>query len=120
MPMNRREKGMLGEEIAKEHLVSLGFKILERGFHCRMGEIDIIAEKNSELYFIEVKTRWSDDFGGPLESVNYSKQRQVIKVAKFYLASKGMNDGGCHLSAIGVDMSGPEPEIDFLPDAFIL
>ncbi len=116
--MDRHQKGQLGEDIAKEHLTKLGFKILEHGFRCKTGELDIIAEKNKEYYFVEVKTRWSNDYGDPLESITPAKQKQVIKAAKFYIAKKRLFNAGCHLSAIGVDMSGDAPKVEFIADAF--
>lgn len=108
----------MGEDVADKYLKNKGFVVIERGFRCKLGEIDIIASKKHEFYFIEVKTRWSDNYGNPLESITPAKQKQVIKTAKFYLAKKKLIDVGCHLSAIGVDMSGGEPVVEFIEDAF--
>lgn len=116
--MDKHRKGRLGEDIAKEHLVRQGFNILEHGFRCKLGEVDLVAEKGKELYFIEVKTRWSSNYGNPLESITFVKQRQVIKAARFYLAKKRRPDTFCHLSAIGVDMSRAKPKVEFIKDAF--
>lgn len=116
--MDKHQKGQLGEDIAQKHLQKQGFKVLERGFRCKLGEIDLIAKKGHDLYFVEVKTRWSDNCGDPLEAITQFKQRQIIKTAKFYLAKKRLFDVGCHLSAIGVNMSGTEPKFDFIEDAF--
>lgn len=118
MALNKQEKGKLGEDIAVMHLEKNGFKILERNFKAKNGEADIVAEKKRELYFVEVKTRWSVNYGDPLESVTYSKQRQVINAAKYYIAKKRAFDVNCHLSAIGVDMSGDMPAVEFIEDAF--
>lgn len=116
--MNRYEKGKLGEDTAEEYLIKQGFRVLERCFKCKAGEIDIVAEKDGDYYFIEVKTRWSSDYGNPLESVTYAKQKQVIKAAKFYLAKKRLADAPCHLSAIGIDIAHGEADIEFIEDAF--
>lgn len=116
--MDGHEKGLAGEEIAINYLIKQGFRLLEHGFRCRNGEVDIIAEKDGELYFVEVKTRWSLTCGNPLEAVTYHKQRQVINAARFYLMKKKKNDAFCHLSAIGIDMSAGEPMIEFIKDAF--
>jgi putative endonuclease len=116
--MDRHDKGRRGEDIAKNYLIKQGFSILEHGFRCRNGEVDIVAEKGGELYFVEVKTRWSLNCGAPLEAIDRHKQRQVINAARFYLMRKKRNDAYCHLSAIGVDMSGREPVIEFIKDAF--
>lgn len=115
---NKREKGRLGEGLATEFLEAKGFKILERGFLCRRGEIDIIASKNKELYFIEVKTRWSDAFGGPLEAVDFRKQKRFIMAVKFYMLKRRLAEVNCHLSVIGIDMADGEPRLEFIEDAF--
>ncbi|MBI4089119.1 MAG: YraN family protein [Candidatus Levybacteria bacterium] len=80
----------LGEDKACEYLKKLGFKIIERNFRKGYGEIDIVAIDPSEgkgkeiLVFIEVKTRTSNYFGTPLESITYWKLREIIKTAQFY------------------------------------
>jgi putative endonuclease len=117
--MDNKSKGEIGERVAREHLEGLGFKIVEAGFRCKLGEIDIIATKNKELYFIEVKTRWSDNCGDPLESITAHKQHQIIKTAKFYLASKRIVNTNCHFSAIGIDISEDSSKIEFIEDAFM-
>lgn len=118
--MNRRKFGDVGENIAIRHLEGLGFKIVEKNFRCKMGEIDIIAKKDSEIYFIEVKMRSSLDYGDPLESITWAKQKQISKAVKFYmLRQKG--EVSCHLSAMGILFSETgDHNINFIPDAFEL
>jgi putative endonuclease len=116
--VKRKELGNIGENIATEHLLALNFKILERNFRCRMGEIDIIAKKGGDLYFVEVKTRRSRKFGSPLESVTLNKQRQIVKIAKYFLM-RFKKPVSCHFSTIGIildEVAGPL--VEFLPDAF--
>lgn len=74
----------LGESKACEYLKKNGYKIIERNFRKGYGEIDIIAIENDTLVFVEVKTRTSDFFGEPFESINYYKLRSLIKTAEFY------------------------------------
>lgn len=83
-----KELGSLGEDITAEYLKSDGYKIIERNFRCRVGEIDIIASKNDTLAFIEVKSRRSLIFGLPQEAVNYKKINYIKRVASYYLTSK--------------------------------
>ena len=64
-------KGNLGENIACEYLEKDGYQIITRNFNCFYGEIDIIAIKNSELIFIEVKTRCQNEYGQPIEAINF-------------------------------------------------
>lgn len=118
MRMNLRKIGQKGENVAQKYLKELGFKVVEANFRCKIGEIDIIAAKNKELYFVEVKTRNSTKFGFPLESINLRKREQVIRVAKYYLM-KLSKPVKCHFSAIGIlKKSGSEDIIQFFPDAF--
>lgn len=83
--------GKCGENFAAEVLESQGYSILERNFRCRLGEIDLIAEKNGELCFVEVKTRNSDAFGRPSEAVTRDKQKRIKRTAAFYMQSCRMN-----------------------------
>lgn len=92
--MNRnrsnKDEGDLGEKLAVDYLEKQGFQILERNFHIRGGEVDIIAIDPSDtsgqatLAFIEVKTRRSWEFGTPLEAITPWKLRALIKTAQFY------------------------------------
>lgn len=85
--MNRRKIGALGERIALDYLKKQGYSIRERNFRCREGEIDIIAEKDDFLVFIEVRTRRSSSFGTPEESVTPSKVEKLIALAQTYVES---------------------------------
>jgi len=76
--------GKRGEEIAKNYLLSHGYKILEQNFKARYGEIDIVAKEGSVLVFVEVKTRYSESFGPPEEAVTPWKIKSIIKTAQFY------------------------------------
>ena len=79
--------GQYGEDKACGYLEANNYKIIERNFRCRLGEIDIIAKDltKNELVFIEVKTRLSFNFGRPSQAVNSLKQRHILNVAKYYL-----------------------------------
>jgi len=76
--------GKKGEEIAVNFLQKQGYKILERNFKKRYGEIDIVALDGNSLVFIEVKTRFSEEYGSPEESVTSWKLRQIAKTGEFY------------------------------------
>lgn len=78
--------GRLGEDLACKLLWRRGFRILERGFRGRRGEIDIIAEKDGRIRFVEVKTRSSDSLGAPEERVDAEKQRVLQETAEIYLS----------------------------------
>lgn len=88
----KKELGDIGEQIATEYLDKNEYKILERNFYCRQGEIDIIAKDKKEIVFIEVKTRINNNFGEPAEAVNKMKQLHMYKSAKYYLYKLNLLD----------------------------
>jgi putative endonuclease len=84
-PTARLELGERGEDAAAKFLRRHGYKILVRRFKSRAGELDIVARQKDWLVFIEVKTRKTEQFGGPSEAVNREKQRHMSRVALDYL-----------------------------------
>jgi putative endonuclease len=85
--LNRIKTGQFGEDIACEHLEKNSIKIIKRNARFgKLGEIDIIAQENDEIIFIEVKTkRTGSQFGSPSEAVNHNKQNKIKKMADVYL-----------------------------------
>jgi len=79
-----RETGKLGEDLAAKYLQQLGYLILERNFKTKFGEIDLIAQKNHFLIFVEVKYRSSLFFGYPYEAVNKRKLYRLKRLVDFY------------------------------------
>ena len=82
---DQKERGNWGEDRAARYLRLHGYRIEERNFRCRQGEIDIIARKGEIIAFVEVKQRKSADFGEAREFVTYAKQRRVIAAAELWL-----------------------------------
>jgi putative endonuclease len=83
--MNTKEIGDFGERAAEEYLEEKDYEILERNFRLKFGEIDIIAENDACIVFVEVKTRKSNLFGEPSEYVNRNKRMRVKKAAACYM-----------------------------------
>ena len=81
--------GKIGEDAAGKYLKRKGFKIIERNYKNKHGEIDLICKDKDNLVFIEVKTRGSG-FGSPEDAVNLLKIRQIIKVSEIYLFLKNI------------------------------
>lgn len=81
---NTKIIGDSGEELAARHLIKNGYKIIDRNFRNRYGEIDIIAKEDNTLVFIEVKKKNSIKFGLPAEMVTNKKISKIIKVAENY------------------------------------
>ena len=115
----RHNLGLWGEDQAALFLENQGLKIVERGFRCRFGEIDIIAQNSEVLVFCEVKTRRRDSFTVPQEAVSWSKQRRLIKTAGWYLNQRFW-DGELRFDVIAIlAPEGREPLIEWIPDAFV-
>ena len=92
--------GNIGEATAESYLRNNEYKILERNYKNKFGEIDLIAEKDGEIVFIEVKARTSAKFGLPREAVNYHKQLKIRKVAEFYLMVNKKNNNKVRFDVI--------------------
>jgi putative endonuclease len=93
--------------------------IVARGFRFRGGEIDLIARDGEELVFVEVKTRSSEDFGNPVESVTRGKRRKLIQAASFYLQSRGILQHPCRFDVISIRLgSDGTSKLEHLQDAF--
>ena len=80
-----REQGEYTENLACQYLENKGFKLIEKNFNCRVGEIDLIMKDKDSLVFVEVRYRRSNNFGSGAESITISKQSKLIKTASLYL-----------------------------------
>lgn len=112
--------GRDGEDLAASFLRSQGYRIRERNFRCRLGEVDLIVEKNGKILFVEVKTRRSVDSVSPLELVPHGKQVHISKVAQHYVAAKHLDDVPADFAVLIVDVSHGEPRFEFIEGAFEL
>ena len=83
--MEKRELGNFGEERAARYLRRRGYRIVERNFRCRQGEIDLIAEGRGFLVFVEVKLRKDERFAEAREFVTAAKQRRILAAAQLWL-----------------------------------
>jgi len=119
----RRQLGAAGERIAAEHLVRRGFRIVERNFRTRWGELDIVACDERTLVFCEVKTRVARTLNrDPLESVHPRKRAQVRRIAGQWLRERPEHPRTSELrfDAVGVtlDPAGRLLRLDHLEGAF--
>lgn len=103
--MSTRNLGFLGEQIASKYLEKLGYKIIERNFHCRIGEIDIVALDQDILVFVEVKARWGEEFGLPEEAITPWKIRKIIKTADYYKLLHPQSPDSLRIDAVAIDLS---------------
>ena len=102
MPDTRKSLGSRGEEIAVKFLKKNRYKILERNYKSKLGEIDIIARDKDTLCFIEVKTRKNAHYGLPQEAVDKYKRSRLIKAALFYMKEKKLSDCSFRFDVIAV------------------
>ncbi|MFC1727485.1 YraN family protein [Patescibacteria group bacterium] len=112
--------GEIGEELAAKHLKSKGWQIIDRNFQSKFGEIDIIAleasrnkktrKKSLTLVFVEVKTRWSKEFGSPEEAITPWKIQRMTKAAHYYKILHPQLPDSLRLDAVVIDMTLESPE----------
>ena len=108
--MHSRDIGALGEKIAAEYLTGLGYMIRERNFRLREGEIDIIAEKDDFLVFIEVRTRTSTSYGTPEESVTAQKKERLIALAEAYREDRADLPSSWRIDVVAIEL-GPKRKV---------
>lgn len=110
-------RGRRGEELAASFLKKKGYRILEKNYRTKMGEIDIICKDGRTLVFVEVKTRRNDAFGSPGDSVGYGKQKKISRTAELYLA-RLKDEASARFDVVEVMVDGAKPEINHIVDAF--
>ena len=103
--------GAEGEEIAARFLIERGYKIVKRNFKNlkgrQLGEIDIIAEKNKEIIFVEVKTRNLEKYRGtlPEENITFQKLNKLNKIASSYIKQNNLWHHSYHFDSVSVWLS---------------
>lgn len=99
---SKRATGAEYERKAAAYLESKGYEILEFNFHCKMGEVDLVAKDGEYLVFVEVKYRDCDRKGHPLEAVSIQKQRTISKCALYYMTKKGLSYMPVRFDVVGI------------------
>ena len=102
--LTRAEIGALGEQLAVDHLTSLGLRVVTRNWRCRYGELDVIAadDVTRTVVFVEVKTRTSDQFGGVVQAVTPTKVRRLRRLAGLWLAAQQVSWAAVRIDVVGV------------------
>ena len=123
VPAGNISTGKLGEEIASAFLTVRGYRILERNFRCKGGEVDIIARDPADksLAFVEVKARRGLTYGVPQLAVTLFKQRQISKAALTWLTKNRLHDTNARFDVIAIllDDNGHH-KVEHIPNAFEL
>lgn len=112
------ELGKMGEEAAVALLKSKNYDIIERNWKFYGYEIDVIAEDEKYIVFVEVKTRASVEWGNPEDFVGKGRQRRMIEAANHYLIEKGI-DKPARFDIIGAVWTGKKLELEHIEDAFM-
>ena len=102
---DRKQVGELGEKKALKYLKENGYKIMQRNFKCRTGEVDIIAMDGKTIVFIEVKTRRSLSYGLPCESVTAAKKKHILRTTRYYVSVNKLEDHDQRIDVIEVYLS---------------
>jgi putative endonuclease len=84
----RKTIGLLSEELALAHLLAHGLKLLKRNYRCKLGEIDLVMLDGQTLVLVEVRYRATTDYGGAAASVDWQKQRKLVKAAEHLLMKR--------------------------------
>jgi len=120
MTLKRKMLGRQGEELAACFLEKNRFNIVCRNYTCVFGEIDIIAQKDRTVSFIEVKTRTTGRYGKPQEAIHLSKQKKISRAALEFIQRHGLEDRKARFDVITVQFSGGSHSIEFIENAFDL
>ncbi len=120
MTKERISLGKFGEDLARERLKDLGYRILKKNYRCSLGEVDLVARDGDVLVFVEIKTRKSESLGQIKEVVNRRKQAQLSKVALAYLKSNNLWGSKARFDVVAIRLIGGKKEIEIIKNAFEL
>lgn len=114
----QRKRGDEAEDAVVALLTAGGYSIRHRNFHCRYGEVDVVAEKGELLCFVEVRMRSSNLFGDPAMTVSRAKQGKIVQTAFLYLSQFGVRDRMIRFDVVSVLGRGPKAHLEHIPSAF--
>lgn len=100
MSVFRRAFGQQAETEAERYLQAKGYRVLERNARSRYGELDLVAQHNGTLVFVEVKARRTDGYGGAAYAVDGRKQDKLVKLAAHYLMSHRVKNPVCRFDVL--------------------
>lgn len=99
--------GAEGESLAEKYLIQKGYKIIQKNYRTKLGEIDLIAKDGETLCFVEVKTRKDVEQGDPLEAVTPSKQNKISRTALRYLQETDNLESDARFDVLGIYLNDP-------------
>ena len=117
----RKALGLLGEEVALEYLLARGLKLVLRNYRCKLGEIDLVMRDDRTLVLVEVRCRASNDYGGAAASVDWQKQRKLIKTGEHLLMKRSdLRRFPVRFDVIAIATGASTPQIEWIKSAFTL
>ena len=120
MSAARQAFGEVGERIAERWLRLKGWRIVQRRFRNGRRDIDLVAERDGLVAFVEVKARRGVEFGHPVEAVNWRKQRELTRSAHIWIERHGRPDDAFRFDVIGVLVDGRAVRVRHVENAFSL
>ena len=114
----RRAFGDAAEQLVVEHLEREGYVVRDRNAACRLGEVDIVAEKDDVLCFVEVRMRSHGAQGDPALTVSHAKQRKVVRAAMYWLQRHRLFERMIRFDVASVVGRGREGNVEHIEDAF--
>lgn len=109
-----REQGEATEKLAAQYLKEQGLKLLDKNFHSRFGELDLVMLDNENLVFVEVRYRRSNNFGSGAETITASKQSKLMKTASVYLQQHAkMNQYPARFDVVSISGSVETGKLEF-------
>jgi putative endonuclease len=114
------DKGQITEQFAQDFLTKQGLTFVEKNYHCRQGEVDIIMLEGDTYVFVEVKYRKSSAFGGAISAISASKQKKIKHCVTFYLHQAQLNEYNtpCRVDVISLEGDINQPHINWIKNAF--
>ncbi|GMU62685.1 MAG: YraN family protein [Myxococcales bacterium] len=116
--IDRRAFGSGAEQLVVEHLEREGWQVRDRNVNCRYGELDVVAEREGVLAFVEVRMRSTGTWGDPSQSVSRSKQRKVFLAATEYCQRHRLFQRVIRFDVASVVGRGREGHVEVIEDAF--
>lgn len=120
MSKYRQEAGRSAEEAAVCFLKQQGYRIIQRNYRSRLGEVDVVARDKDTWCFIEVKSRASSRYGLPQEAVTLRKQLQIAKAALTFLKDHDLCSQKARFDVVSVEGIPPEAQVQLIKNAFEL
>jgi putative endonuclease len=114
------EFGVQGERVAERWLQTRGWRVIQRRFRSGHRDIDLIAQRDELVAFIEVKARSGTDFGDPVEAVNWKKRNELVRSASTWIDRHGRPGEVYRFDVIGVLLSGSRVRVRHVENAFLL